>query len=103
MSYSFTTPATLVTGNSVASAVLDAFEGAPAEGQRQNGTYTEARAAINIAAEAASRLVDALGPNVDTVSVNVVGHANPGNVKTEGWADEFCNVGVSVRSYKDRT
>ena len=102
MSYSFSTEV-IERGDDVQVAIETAYYGfagaSPLKGQEDNGTAAEARYAINQVKLVAPSLVSALGPNWSKVRVVVVGHANPGNVKTPGWSDEFCQVKVDVVEY----
>lgn len=106
MSYSFTTdPIDAGSGEGAISEAIEAAyqgdkkTGSPAKGQKENKTADEARVAVEAAKRAVPGVVAVLGPNVASYTVKVVGHANPGNVKTKGWADEFFSIQVSVDKY----
>lgn len=102
MSYSFSTQP-ITRGENISAAIETAYYGvagsSPKKGQEDNGTSEEARHAVNACKLVAPVLVDALGDNWQVIRVSIVGHANPGNVRTPGWSDEFCQVKVDVVEY----
>ena len=68
-------------------------------GQQSNGTAIEASAAICSIVRATELLLAGLGENWAEVGLTISGHANPGNLNTPGWANEFISVNAQVREY----
>lgn len=99
MSYSYNTPPiTNCDGLNIHELLSDAFEKIAGNSQRENNTYFEAVEHLNAAAEAATNILSALGA-VHMFTISVLGHANPGHKPRDGWANDFCDVKVSVLSY----
>lgn len=80
-------------------AMTQAVNVAPVTNQVANGTGAEFVQAVEQAAIVAWAVAQQIALNADTVCVLISGHVNPNYEKSEGWANDFLNVSVSVLRY----
>lgn len=88
--------------------ILDQYNSSPGEGMKsvaqhqvENGTAKEAEQMLLEAAIGVCDSAVFTGTSWERVSVSISGHANPGGVAKEGWANDYVATTVSVLAYTE--